>query len=259
MSRFRIMQFNMQFGRGWDPADPDHAPIDLARTIAEIRRHKADIVLLQEVEQAQPRGFQANPPPNFTRLKAALPEYSSYFRYPKADPRELPFGVGLAIFSKTPLRNTRYWDLPSPQIHFKFRGKTSSPTDRLMIAADTRIDGRVLHVFNCHLLALFMLDSSSEMHGEQRKLVVRRMRALRGPALIGGDFNVTKLESLLRQFRAAGYRSVQTKKITWRRKPYVLDHIFYNPSLRRVAHTVRATPASDHHVLVADFVFADPA
>ena len=52
MSAFRIVQFNMQFGRGWDDADPDHAPIDLTRTIAEIRSHAADIVLLQEVEQA---------------------------------------------------------------------------------------------------------------------------------------------------------------------------------------------------------------
>jgi endonuclease/exonuclease/phosphatase family metal-dependent hydrolase len=259
MSRFRVMQFNMQFGRVWDSANPDHAPIDLARTIAEIRAHNADIMLLQEVEQAQPRGFQANPPPNFTRLKSAFPEYHSYFRYPKADPRELPFGVGLAIFSRTPLRNIRHWDLPSPHIHFEFQGKTSTPTDRLMIAADTRIGGRVLHVFNTHLLAFFMLDSSSEVHGEQRKLVVKRLHGLRGPTLIGGDFNVTKLESLLRQFRAAGYRPVQSKKITWRRRPYVLDHIFYNPGLRRVAHKVKATPASDHHILVADFEFADRA
>lgn len=256
MSAFRVVQFNMQFARTWDDADPDRAPIDLARTIAEIRSHDADIVMLQEVEQAQSGGIQLDPPPNFTRLKEALPAYASYFRYPKADPRELPFGIGQAIFSKTPLRNTRYWDLPSPQIQFTFQGKVSTPTDRLMIAADTSIGGRELHVFNTHLLAFFMLDSSSELHGEQRRMVVNEMASLHGPALIGGDFNVTRHDSLLRQFGAAGYKTVQEAKITWRRKPYVLDHVFYNSGLRAVAYEVRPTPVSDHHVLVAEFEFA---
>ena len=54
MSRFRVLQFNMQFGQCWDDACPDRAPVRLDLTIDEIRRHEADIVLLQEVEQAQP-------------------------------------------------------------------------------------------------------------------------------------------------------------------------------------------------------------
>lgn len=259
MSRFRILQFNMQFGRGWVDDDPDHAPIDLGQTIAEIGRHAADIVLLQEVEQAQPGGHQVNPPPNYTRLSAALAGYHSYFRYPKADPRELPFGVGLAIFSRTPLRNLSYYDLPSPAIEFEFQGEKSTPTDRLLIGAETTIDGHDLRVFNTHLLAFFMLDSSSELHGEQRKLVVERMGGLQGAALIGGDFNVSKHDSLLRQFSSAGYRSVQNDQVTWRRRPYVLDHIFYNGGLRLLGHSVKPTPASDHHALVADFEFAQPA
>ena len=135
----------------------------------------------------------------------------------------------------------------------------STPTDRVMIAAETTIAGRELHVFNTHLLAFFMLESSSEVHGEQRKMVVKQMSSLNGPALIGGDFNVTKHDSLLRQFDAAGYHTVQKAKITWRRKPYVLDHIFYNSGLKPVAHQVKPTPASDHHVLVADFEFSGPA
>jgi len=34
MSRFHILQFNMQFGQVWDERDPDHAPINLEATIA---------------------------------------------------------------------------------------------------------------------------------------------------------------------------------------------------------------------------------
>lgn len=62
----------MQFGQGWDAADPDGAPVRLDDTIAEIKSHDADIIMLQEVEQAQPGGVPPAVPPNYTRLKAAL-------------------------------------------------------------------------------------------------------------------------------------------------------------------------------------------
>lgn len=257
MNTFKVLQFNMQFGQGWDDAYPDHAPVNLDLTIGEILRHQADIVLLQEVEQAQPGGLQPDPPPNFTRLRAALDGYNGFFSYPKADPRELPFGIGLAIFSKTPMRDTVRLDLPSPPVEFKFHGEKRTPTDRLLIGATTTLAGRELRIFNAHLVAFFMLESSSEQHIDQRKLVVDTLRASQGPTLLGGDFNVSKHESLVRQFDAAGYRTVQSKEITWRRRPYVLDHIFYSRHLRPIRHEVSPTPASDHHMLVAEFAFTD--
>ena len=97
-SMFRVLQFNMQFGMGWNAASPDDAPIDIEATIAEIKKHSPDIVLLQEVEHAHDGGVQIEPPPNYTRIKEAMEGYDSWFSYPKADPRELPFGIGLAIF-----------------------------------------------------------------------------------------------------------------------------------------------------------------
>ena len=255
MSAFKVMQFNMQFGQAWDEADPDHAPIDLDATIAEIRRQDADIVILQEVEQAQPAGVQPGLPPNFTRLKAALPGHDCYFSYPKADPRELPFGIGLAIFSKTPLRGQMRVDLPSPPIPFEFGGKTMTPTDRLLIGAQTSIGGHDLRIFDTHLLAFFMLKSSSEQHLQQRELVLQTLRAGSGPTILTGDFNVSNHHSLLRQFGAGGYKSVLSSEITWRRRPYVLDHIFHSPELRPLRHQVLPTPTSDHHIVVAEFEF----
>lgn len=257
MSTFKVLQFNMQFGQGWDDADPDRAPVNLELTISEILGHNADIVLLQEVEHAQPDGVQPDPPPNYTRLKTALKGYYSYFSYPKADPRELPFGIGLAIFSKTPLRDVSRCDLPSPPIGFEFMGEQKTPTDRLLIGAKTTLAGHELQLFNTHLLAYFMLNSSSESHTEQRQLVVEQLRRASGPALLGGDFNVSKHSLLVRQFAEAGYQTVQTEEITWRRRPYVLDHIFYNRHLRPVRHAVKPTLSSDHHILVAEFEFED--
>ena len=254
---FKVLQFNMQFGQRWDDAYPDHAPVNLDLTISEIRSHDADIVLLQEVEQVRPLGVQHNPPPNYTKLRAALSVYDGYFWCHKVDPRELPFGIGLAIFSKTPLRDTKWFNVPSPAIEFDFHGQKRTPTDRLLISAKTVLSGRELRIFNTHLLAFFMLNASSEEHTGQRKIVVEQLRASQGPTLLGGDFNVSVHESLVRQFAEAGYKTVQTEEATWRRRPYVLDHIFYNRELRPLRHAVKPTPASDHHTLVAEFEFAD--
>lgn len=255
MSKFRILQFNMQFGQTWDDANPDRSPINLDMAIAEILSHDADIILLQEVEQAQAGGAQSEKPPNLARLSAALPGYDVHFSYPRADPRELPFGIGQAIFSRTPLRNAMRLDLPSPPVTFDFFGEKKTPTDRLIIGAETTIDGHPLTVFNTHLLAFFMLQSSSEDHPRQREMVIEALKKAKGAALLGGDFNVSKHESLVNQFDRAGFRTVQSTEITWRRRPYVLDHIFFSRELRAVGHKVVPTLSSDHHALVADFEF----
>ncbi len=255
MSRFRVLQFNMQFGQIWDDTYPDRAPIRLDATLAEIKSHDADIIMLQEVEQALPGGVQFQPPPNFTRLKAELKGYDSGFAYPKSDPRELPFGIGEAIFSRTPLHDHMRLDLPSPPIEFDFFGKKMTPTDRLLIGAKTEVFGRPLQLFNTHLLAFFMLGSSSTTNPFQRALVAEQLARSKGPTILTGDFNVSKHQTLISQFAAEGYSAVQDKEVTWRRRPYVLDHIFHNAQLRCVSHRVVPTPASDHHALVADFEF----
>jgi endonuclease/exonuclease/phosphatase family metal-dependent hydrolase len=257
MKTFKVLQFNMQFGQIWDATDPDNAPVDLNATIAEILSHDADIVLLQEVERARPGGEQIEPPPNYTRLRDALSRYEGYFAYPKADPRELPFGIGLAILSKAPVRDAFRKDLPSPPVEFEFDGKRTTPTDRLLIGAKTQALGRDLNVFNTHLLALFMLNAKTQDYPTQRRRVLQILRERPGPALIGGDFNVVAHDGLARQFATVGFDAVQTTEPTWRRAPYVLDHVFYNSPLRCVRQAVKPTLASDHHAVVAEFEFAD--
>lgn len=257
MRTFKILQFNMQYGQAWDDADPDRAPIDLELTLEEIRSHDADILMLQEVELAQRGGAQTDPPPNYTRLRAGLNGYHGHFAYPKADPRELPFGIGLAILSKAPLSDILRRDLPSPPVEFEFEGAQHTPTDRLLLAATTTAAGRELRVLNTHLLAFFMLSTRTSDYPVQRRLVLEAARASTGPTVIAGDFNVVSHEALTRQFAAAGFLAVQTDKPTWRRHPFVLDHIFYSRHLRPVGHVVKPTRASDHHVLVAEFEFAD--
>jgi endonuclease/exonuclease/phosphatase family metal-dependent hydrolase len=256
MSTFRVLQFNMQFGQMWDDAYPDRAPVNLDMTIAEIRRHDADIILLQEVEHAVPGGVQVEPPPHYTRLRAELKGYDSWFSYPKSDPRELPFGIGLAIFSRTPLRDRMRRDVPSPPVEFDFFGKKTTPTDRVLIGAKTTVLGHDLQLYNTHLLAFFMLGSSSSTHPFQRNLVADQLVASPGATILTGDFNVSHHNSLIKQFADCGFDTVQQTAVTWRRRPYVLDHVFFNSPLRCTGHRVQPTPASDHHMVVADFDFA---
>jgi endonuclease/exonuclease/phosphatase family metal-dependent hydrolase len=246
----------MQFGMGWDAKAPDNGPVDVKATIGEIRRHKPDIVLLQEVEHAQFGGVQVQPAPNYTQIKAALPEFDSWFSYPKADPRELPFGIGLAIFSRTPLLEKLRIDVPSPAIEFVFRGRKTTPTDRVMIGAKTTVGGREIQVYNVHLLAFFMLGISSTMYPWQRDLVADRLAASDSPTILGGDFNVSQGDPLVEQFAEHGYAAVQNKVATWHRQPFVLDHIFFNSGLRCVRHHVEKSVVSDHLPLVADFDLA---
>jgi endonuclease/exonuclease/phosphatase family metal-dependent hydrolase len=250
---FRVLQFNMQFGMGWDPKKPDNGPVDIKATIAEIRRLSPDILFLQEVEHAQAGGVQAQPPPNYSRLKEAFPEFDSWFAYPKADPRELPFGIGLAIFSRTPLLDKLRVDVPSPAIEFVFRGRKTTPTDRLMIGARTTVKGREVQLYNVHLLAFFMLGTSSAMFPWQRDLVAERLDASDLPTILGGDFNVSQDDPIVEQFAGHGYATVQHRVPTWRRQPFVLDHIFYNLKLKCVRHSVENTLVSDHLPVVADF------
>jgi endonuclease/exonuclease/phosphatase (EEP) superfamily protein YafD len=253
---FRVLQFNMQFGMGWSDTAPDTAPVDIEATIGEIRRHKPDVVILQEVEHAIMGGIQVEPPPNYTRLKEGLSEYDSWFSYPRADPRELPFGIGLAIFSRTPLHDKFRMDVPSPAIEFEFAGKKTMPTDRLMIGAKTLIEGREVQLYNVHLLAFFMLGSSSTIYPWQRDLVAERLASSEMPTILGGDFNVSQHASLVEQFAGIGYATVQREVATWRRRPFVLDHVFSNSGITCVRHSVENSKVSDHLPLVADFDFA---
>ena len=128
--------------------------------------------------------------------------------------------------------------IPSPAIEFDFFGEKKTPTDRVMIGATTEIAGRPLRLVNTHLLAFFMLKSNSREHPEQRRQVAARLRAAhaeRAALILSGDFNVRDHVGLVEEYAAEGFSSVQTSEITWRRQPYVLDHIFHNGPLRCVA------------------------
>ncbi len=250
------MTFNMQFGQAWDPVDPCAAPVVLEDTIAFLQANPHDVIFLQEVEQAQHGGVQPWPPPNFMRIKEELGEYHSVFAYPKVNPDELPFGIALAILSRTPLVDFLTYDLPPAPVMFEFEGRMKSPSYRQLIQASTTIAGRPLQLLNAHLQAFFMINSSSNAHREQRDLVEKALRETAGPTLLAGDFNSAPDEDVVGQYGSAGFRTAQDSEITWRLRPYVTDHLFYNAGVKVEAVDVIHTLCSDHHAVSANFRFA---
>jgi len=255
MSRIKALTFNMQFGQKWDDADPDGAPIDLAGTIEFLKSRKFDILLLQEVEKARPGGEQPDPAPHYQTLKEAFPGWHTIFTWPPLNPDELPFGIGLSIFSRTPLTNFFHDLLPAPDLIFEFEGKRVLPSERSLIGVTIEIEGRQLCIMNTHLQAFFMINGSSNEHRGQRDAVERRLATIDCPAIMSGDFNIGPGEDTVEQFQNAGFEPVQNEAITWRRKPFVLDHFFYNSQVEVESYEVVPTESSDHHALEAVFRF----
>ena len=253
---FIAVTFNMQNGQVWDDENPDEAEVSLARAIAFLREQDADIIFLQEVERGYEGGKQIEPPPHYERLKKDLAAYDSVFGYPRPNRMEIPFGLGLAIFSKASLRNFSRKDLPPAEIAFEFGGVLRKPSHRLMISVETDIEGRALRLINTHLQAFFMINASSNDHHTQRDRVEVELRRCTGATLLGGDFNCAPGETLIEQFKRAGFHPSQSTEVTWRRMPFVIDHIFYNYGLRLEACAVIPTPASDHHAVRSEFSFA---
>lgn len=254
---FRVLTFNMQFGQAWQAKDPDSGPICMGRTIEFLQAYPADIFLLQEVERGQPNGVQTQPPTNYTLLQKSLPHMASVFAYPPVNSDELPFGIALAIFASAPLRHFFTETLPAPALEFQFGNKKVKPTPRQVIGATTVLEGRELRILNTHLQAFFMIQSNSNEHPAQRNELEKILRQSSLPTILGGDFNCTPGENLVDQFRAAGFSTVQNSVPTWRRHPYILDHIFHNTALRLIQSEVLPTPCSDHHAVVAELEFVN--
>lgn len=252
---FRILTFNIQNGQPWNPTDPDDPRVDIDAIGRFLAAQSADILCLQEVERGHDGGHQADPPPNYYRLKEMLQDYDSVFAYPLRNELEIPFGLGLAIFSRRPLRDFQRIDLPAAPIEFEFGGKKRSASSRLLIGATTDIEGLPLRILNTHLQAFFMIGALSDTHPAQRNIVEAELRKQTGPAILAGDMNCAPEESLVAQFEGVGFLTVQKTQCTWKRRPYVVDHIFRNSDLRLVSHQVIPTPTSDHDAIAADFEF----
>jgi endonuclease/exonuclease/phosphatase family metal-dependent hydrolase len=228
----RIATYNIHRSRGLDGRTrPDR--------IAEvIRSIDADVVALQEVVGAGPRGGG-----HAEQLGALLG--MGWVMAPARQLRGHHFGN--AVLSRLPITTHLAHDLS---------WKTCEP--RRMQRVDVLVDGATLHVYNVHLGTAIL----ERRHQAERLVSIVCDRHVTGPKLVLGDFNEW-MRGLVTRTLSERLNSVDLRNHLQRRRTYPgvfpvlhLDHIYYDGRIEitniELPRTRLALVASDHLPLVAD-------
>ena len=228
----RIATYNIHRCRGLDGRTRPE------RIIAVLSSIDADVVALQEVVGAGPRGGG-----HAEEIGAAL-------------------GMGWIMSSARLLRghlfgNTVLSRLPITQhLEHDLSWKTCEP--RRLQRVDVSVNGSTLHVYNVHL-GMALLE---RRHQAERLAAIVTDRHVPGPKLVLGDFNEW-MKGLVTSTLSARLNSVDLRNFLRRRRTYPgvfpllhLDHIYHAGHVEIVSvelpRTRLALVASDHLPLVAD-------
>jgi endonuclease/exonuclease/phosphatase family metal-dependent hydrolase len=228
----RIATYNIHRSRGIDGRT---RPDRIAAVLSEI---DADIVALQEVVGAGPRGDS-----HIEEIGAALG--MGWVMAPVRHLRGHQFGN--AVLSRFPIRQHLEHDLS---------WKTCEPRGAQRV--DVGIDGSTLHVYNVHLGTAIL----ERRHQAERLATLVTDRHVSGPKVVLGDFNEW-MRGLATTLLSLKLRSVDLRNYLRRRRTYPglfpilhLDHIYYTGRIEIVhielPRTRLALVASDHLPLVAD-------
>ena len=228
----RIATYNIHRCRGLDGRTRPE------RIVAVLSSIDADVVALQEVVGAGPRGGG-----HAEEIGAAL-------------------GMGWIMSSARLLRGHLFGNavlsrLPITQhLEHDLSWKTCEP--RRLQRVDVSVNGSTLHVYNVHLGTALL----ERRHQAERLAAIVTDRHVPGPKLVLGDFNEW-MRGLVTSTLSARMNSVDLRNFLRRRRTYPgvfpllhLDHIYYAGQLEIVGvelpRTRLAKVASDHLPLVAD-------
>lgn len=227
---------------------------DVNRIAAELSdagiAQTADVLLLQEVMHRKP----------FADVAAQLGErlgFESVYREASAIDDER--SSGLAMLSRYPHRDTRVLNLK--RFDLAFRSRT-----RIALVAAVETPAGPVHVFNVHLDKRINLKPRLD----QLESVARDVGSLRGPAIVGGDFNTNNNwwllsgiplpfisrqgAGLLRYMEGRGFSSAfERGRPTHDALGMQLDWLFLS-GLQATTGSIRPMQVSDHHALVVSVV-----
>ena len=228
----RIATYNIHRCRGLDGRTrPD-------RIAAVLRGIDADVVALQEVVGAGPRGGG-----HAEEIGAML-------------------GMGWIMSSARLLRGHQFGNAVlsrfpiSQHLEHDLSWKTCEP--RRLQRVDVAVNSATLHVYNVHLGTALL----ERRHQAERLAAIVSDRHVAGPKLVLGDFNEW-MKGLVTSMLSARLNSVDLRHFMRRPRTYPgvfpllhLDHIYYAGHLEIVGIELPRTPlslvASDHLPLVAD-------
>jgi endonuclease/exonuclease/phosphatase family metal-dependent hydrolase len=228
----RVVTYNVHRSRGMDRLTRP------ARIAEVLRRIDADIVALQEVVGAGPRGAS-----HIEQIGAALG--MGWVMAPTRQLRGHQFGN--VVLSRFPIVSHAQHDLT-----------WKSCEERTLQRADIDVGGRRLHVYNVHLGTALI-----ERRHQARQLAdLMTDRRVPGPKLLLGDFNEWT-RGLTTKLLSEHLQSVDLQQFMRRKRHYPglfpilhLDHIYYDGALEvlhiEVFRARLSLVASDHLPLVAD-------
>ncbi|MGC4085606.1 MAG: endonuclease/exonuclease/phosphatase family protein [Vicinamibacterales bacterium] len=227
----RIVTYNIHRSRGMDWR------IRPMRVAEVLRAVDADIVALQEVVGAGPRGS------HIEAIGAALG--MGWIMAPTRELRGHQFGN--VVLSRFPVTH-----------HVQHDFTYKSCEERCMQRVDVDVNGRVLHVYNVHLGTAIL----ERRHQAQRLAAIVSNRHVTGPKIVLGDFNEW-MRGLTTTMLSSRLKSVDLQQYMTRRRHYPglfpilhLDHIYYDGPLEvlhiEVLRNRLSLVASDHLPLIAD-------
>lgn len=223
---FTLFSWNIHRGVGMD------GKLDLERTAAVIRGQKADVVVLQEVDQGTARSGK--------RLLAQELADRLGMRLFFGKAIDFQGGeYGQAILSAHPLRATRVVKLST-------QGEA-----RIAVLAEVQIGEEWVTVGGVHLDA-----ASAPRRSEEGKVLLAALAANKGKMVLAGDWNEGPRESVGRWFEQAGWIYQQKSGACFsfpQEKPEIeIDFIFTKGmEMAKECRVVEVKGASDHRGVVA--------
>ena len=233
--RLNVMSYNIHVGIGMDKK------LDLARIADVIKRHRIDIVGLQEVDRGVERTGRVDEIRELARLTGMDYAFAHNLDYQGGQ-------YGVAVLSRFPILAID---------HRRFANRRERER-RGFIRVEVEVGGRRLNFVTTHLDYQFLDGRVFET--EQ---LLKALEDVRGPLIVAGDFNeepgVGAYEMMLKAGFADGWTQTNTAGLTYPADKPVkrIDYVFH----RNLGDNVRATAsvpgtlASDHRPVVVSLKF----
>jgi endonuclease/exonuclease/phosphatase family metal-dependent hydrolase len=229
-----VMTYNIRHGLGIDDV------LDFSRVVETIREIDPDILILNEVDQENPRSA------GLRQAEIIAMELNmSYF----FSPVESRSNYGNAVLSKFPIKDEFGFVLPRPEWMLA--------VDRGCAAIVTEIEGREVLVMGTHL----GLGGIMEVQTELRYILEVYLEYEEIPAIIAGDLNVEWYDlqygvpELFDHFKSVNHaldKSLHT--IPADRPGRQIDYIFVNQHFDIIDAFTVASYASDHLPVVSRLI-----
>ena len=227
----RLLAYNIKHGRGND------GRVDLQRTADVIRRVRADVVALQEVDKKVERSGQLNEAKRLAEL-TGLPyhAFGSFFDYQGGE-------YGMAIISRYPLRDIKRLRLPDG----------AEPRASLIVTVAAQKSFRLANVH-------FYRDERERL--AQAQALLKYLQNEKLPSVIAGDFNSRPKSAVLKLFADWNIPDKGVDHFTFPSdRPRVeIDFLMFRPENAFVVNevdVVKESLASDHRPVLMEVSFGE--